>query len=573
MIGAAQRALPGQAQRSPVAQRRPSGAPRSVRTRYKAKKHGDGAAGADEAAKPSGGADSAEAAQPVFDLLAAIKKGPGATSTMRPSSVPLGPRMRILEIPNLRDKLEPRTNPFCDPNGTRANFDTGFVTDDDYVVAQALNRISSDHQSVVNVPDVHKLGASSTLPVPASAVGATPLASSMLSMDDDGSVSQLYLQRAGARRTIYFNPETTTAAIVTCGGLCPGLNDVVMGLVRKLEDYGVPEGNILGLRYGFRGFYDNERKPIVLTTRHVEGIQTRGGTVLGTSRGGAKIEEMVKKISLWGINQLYVIGGNGGNAGALAIHEECVRQGVVCSVVGIPKSIDNDILMIDKTFGFDTAVEEAQKALMAANVEATSAHRGVGLVKLMGRQSGFIAMQASLASGVVDACLIPEVPFHLDGEAGLLAYLEKVIKRKGHAVVCVAEGAGQDMLTADGAIEGTDASGNPILKDIGLYLKKRLTKELPDATVKYIDPTYMIRAIPTTANDRIYCTLLAMNAVHAAFAGYTGITIGLCNTHYALLPTGTVISAARTVNPQGKMWNRLRHSTGQPEFDGPPLSN
>ena len=211
-----------------------------------------------------------------------------------------------------------------------------------------------------------------------------------------------------------------------------------------------------------------------------------------------------------------------------------------------------------------TAVEESQRALLAAKVEASSARSGIGLVKLMGRQSGFIAMQASMASGVVDACLIPEVPFKLDGPGGLIAYLENSIRNHGHCVVCVAEGAGQDLL--DGEVLGRDASGNPILKDIGLWLKQEMKKRIPQADIKYIDPSYMIRSVPTTSNDRIYCKVLAHNAVHAAFAGYTGITVGLVNTHYVYLPIPVVISAPRCVDPKGKAWNRLRASIGQPNF-------
>jgi len=375
--------------------------------------------------------------------------------------------------------------------------------------------------------------------------------------------------RAGAREEIYFDPKKVTAAIVTCGGLCPGLNDVVAGLVNKLCDYGVPEGKILGIRYGFRGIYDTTTKPIVLTRRSVDGIQLQGGTILGTSRGGANMREIVKRLDMWGVDMLFVVGGNGGNAGANAIQAMCQQHDVNCSVVGIPKSIDNDILLIDKCFGFDTAVEEAQRALLAAKVEASSARKGVGLVKLMGRQSGFIAMQASMASGVVDACLIPEVPFKLHGEKGLLKYLEGVVKAKGHCVVCVAEGAGQDLLE-DGSSSGVDASGNPILKDIGPWLRNEIktgSTYLADADMKYIDPTYMIRAIPTISTDRIYCKILAHNAVHAAFAGFTGLTVGLVNTHYVLLPIPVVIQDIRKVDPKGKAWNRLRGSIGMPEFN------
>eukprot|EP01025_Chloroclados_australasicus_P014485 TRINITY_DN16794_c0_g1_i20.p1 TRINITY_DN16794_c0_g1~~TRINITY_DN16794_c0_g1_i20.p1 ORF type:complete len:478 (-),score=75.03 TRINITY_DN16794_c0_g1_i20:535-1839(-) len=370
--------------------------------------------------------------------------------------------------------------------------------------------------------------------------------------------------RAGARESIYFNPADVTVAVVTCGGLCPGLNDVVQGIVKKLTDYGVPDGNIWGIRYGFQGFYSQRDKPIVLNKNNVDGIHLEGGTILGTSRGGADIKAIVKRLDMWGVDMVFVVGGNGGNAGAAAIQHMCEEYDVDCAVIGVPKSIDNDILLIDKCFGFDTAVDEAQRALLAAKVEASSAFNGIGLVKLMGRQSGFIALQASLASGVVDVCLIPEVPFQLDGNFGLKKYVAKLLREKGHCVICIAEGAGQELVA--GEDQGKDASGNPILKDIGLFVKSELKKEFRNADIKYIDPTYMIRAIATCSQDRVYCKILAHNAVHAAFAGYTGITVGLVNTHYVYLPIPVVIQAPRKVDPRGKMWNRLRASIGQPSF-------
>lgn len=358
-------------------------------------------------------------------------------------------------------------------------------------------------------------------------------------------------------------------AVVTCGGLCPGLNDVVRGIVLKLLDYGVQEKNIMGIRYGFKGFYDKTRRPITLSRRMVDDIQLEGGTMLGTSRERADIREVVKRLDLWKIDMLFVIGGPGSHAGAMSIQLECQRCRVPCSVIAVPKSIDNDILLIDKTFGFETAVEEAQKALMAAKVEATSGYRGIGLVKLMGRRSGFIAVQASLASGLVDVCLIPEVPFRMDA---VIAYLEEVLEKRGHAVICVAEGAAQDLMSElplpehDPATDGADQA----LRDVGAWLKSQLKHNMADVDIKYIDPSYLIRSVPTTSNDRIYCRMLANGAVHAAFAGYTGVTVGLVNTHFVYLPIPVVIQAPRRVEPQGELWNRLRSAIGQPNFETAP---
>ncbi|KAK9808540.1 hypothetical protein WJX73_006509 [Symbiochloris irregularis] len=437
----------------------------------------------------------------------------------------------VLELKDLRSSLHARRSPFTFNN----NSGGGFVGDKDVVALNAVHYESEDSS-----------GASCPTGV----------------KDEDGACLMLpeYAKRSGPRSSIYWDPKQVTAAIVTCGGLCPGLNDVVQNIVCALEDYGVADDRIFGIKFGLRGFYDRSSKPINLSRHKVDGIHLRGGTLLGTSRGGADVKEIVRRIDLWGVNMLFVVGGNGGNAAANAIQQQCEVSKVLCAVIGVPKSIDNDILLIDRCFGFDTAVEEAQRALLAAKVEASSAYRGLGLVRLMGRSSGYIALNASMASGVVDVCLIPEIKF---SEEMLTEYIVKVMDRKGHAVVCVAEGAGQDMMQAKG---GTDASGNPILQDIGTYLRDHFKQNIPEVDCKYIDPTYMIRAIPTNTTDRILCKVLGQGAVHGAFAGYTGFTVGLVNTHYVYLPIPVVIQATRTVDPRGRQWNRLRTTINQPDL-------
>ncbi|CAI5494676.1 unnamed protein product [Closterium sp. Naga37s-1] len=384
------------------------------------------------------------------------------------------------------------------------------------------------------------------------------------SSEEDCHFVQHWLVRAGARPRIYFKPQDVRAAVVTCGGLCPGLNDVIRQVVMTLNTYGV--GDIRGIKYGFRGFFDSSLH-IPLNRAVVDNIHLMGGSFLGVSRGGSDSLDIVDSIQKEGINMLFVIGGNGTHAGALAIHKECYKRGMKVAVVGVPKTIDNDILLLDQTFGFDTAVEEAQRALHAAYVEASSAYRGIGIVKLMGRQSGFIAMHSSLASGQVDMALIPEVPFCLEGPNGVLQHLEYLLDRQGHAIICVAEGAGQDLVQGEG---GTDASGNPILSDIGVFLLKQVRRHFKSigrpADVKYIDPTYMIRACRANASDSVMCAVLGQNAVHGAFAGYSGITVGLVNSHYAYIPIPEVIRHARPVDPNGRMWHRCLTATGQPDF-------
>ncbi|KAL3630493.1 ATP-dependent 6-phosphofructokinase 5, chloroplastic [Castilleja foliolosa] len=384
-------------------------------------------------------------------------------------------------------------------------------------------------------------------------------------IDPDCTWVEQWVHRAGPREKIYFKPEEVKAAIVTCGGLCPGLNDVIRQIVITLEIYGVKK--IVGIPFGYRGFSDSNLAEMPLSRKVVENIHLSGGSLLGVSRGGPTVSEIVDSLEERRINMLFVLGGNGTHAGANAIHEECCKRQVKVSVVGVPKTIDNDILLMDKTFGFDTAVEEAQRAIYSAYIEAHSAYRGIGIVKLMGRNSGYIAMQASLASGQIDVCLIPEVPFNLHGPNGVLSHLKYLIETKGSAVVCVAEGAGQDLLKKTNA---TDASGNIILGDIGTHIQqetKKFFKEIGfPADVKYIDPTYMIRACRANASDGILCTVLGQNAVHGAFAGYSGITVGICNTHYVYFPITEVIAQPKVVDPNSRMWHRCLTSTGQPDF-------
>ncbi|OMO94819.1 hypothetical protein CCACVL1_05780 [Corchorus capsularis] len=378
----------------------------------------------------------------------------------------------------------------------------------------------------------------------------------------------VHFRRAGPREKVYFKSEDVRACIVTCGGLCPGINTVIREIVCGLHYmYGVED--ILGIQGGYRGFYS--KNTMALTPKVVSDIHKRGGTFLRTSRGGHDTQKIVDNIQDRGINQVYIIGGDGTQRGAARIYEEVEKRGLQVAVAGIPKTIDNDIAVIDKSFGFDTAVEEAQRAINAAHVEVESVENGVGIVKLMGRYSGFIAMFATLASRDVDCCLIPESPFYLEGKGGLFEFIEERLKENGHIVIVVAEGAGQEYVAQSmHETDEKDASGNRLLLDVGLWLteniKDHFTKEQKMAiNMKYIDPTYMIRAIPSNASDNIYCTLLAQSAVHGAMAGFTGFTVGPVNSRHAYIPISHV-SQTRTVKLTDRMWARLLASTNQPSF-------
>ena len=369
---------------------------------------------------------------------------------------------------------------------------------------------------------------------------------------------------AGAREQIFFDPRRTTAGIVTCGGLCPGLNDVIRGLVMVLHhNYGV--NNIYGFRYGYEGLIPSfGRVPITLRPEGIASIHKSGGTILGSSRGPQDVGMMVDTLEEMGVDMLFVIGGDGSIRGAGEISVEIQRRGLKKAVVCIPKTIDNDIMYVDKCFGFETAVAEAAKMLSCAHAEATGALNGIGLVKLMGRDSGFITCLATLACAEVNYVLIPEVPFALEGRGGLLEHLKKRLNQRKHAVIVVAEGAGQHLFQNLGA----DASGNKKMGDIGIYLRDRIAayfKELDiETTLKYIDPSYTIRSVPASTQDNVYCSRLAQHAVHAAMAGKTAMVIGRWHGSYVHMPIDLVTHGRRKVDPNGELWQAVIEISGQP---------
>lgn len=370
---------------------------------------------------------------------------------------------------------------------------------------------------------------------------------------------------AGPRRRIYFDPARTRAAIVTCGGLCPGLNDVIRGLVMELYHwYGVSD--VVGLRYGYEGLTRHtDCPPQPLTLDVVRDIHHLGGTLLGSSRGPQDVSEMVEQLDRLGINLLFCIGGDGTLTGAHLIAGEIRRRNLRIAVIGIPKTIDNDIAMIYRSFGFQTAVEEATKVLRCAHVEARSARGGIGLVRLMGRDSGFIAAHATLASGDVNYCLIPECPFQLDGERGLLNHLRHRLRERRHAVIAVAEGAGAELLESQ---RTRDASGNIRHGDIGLFLKDTIVQAFAEwgdpVTVKYFDPSYIIRSVPANSDDSVFCSDMARCAVHAGMAGKTNLLIGQWHGVFTHVPLSLVVGRRKKVDTGGNLWRSVLAITGQP---------
>jgi 6-phosphofructokinase 1 len=370
---------------------------------------------------------------------------------------------------------------------------------------------------------------------------------------------------AGPRSQIFFDPSKLKCALVTCGGLCPGINDIIRSIVLELHyAYGVQ--NIFGIRYGLQGFIAKYGHDLVdLTPETVVNIHDRGGTVLGSSRGPQDVDEIIDSLERMNIGLLFMIGGDGTLTAAGRIADAIIDRGLKISVVGVPKTIDNDIYMVSRSFGFDTAVDVATQAIISANNEAEGYPNGIGLIKLMGRHAGFIAATAVLAQQDVNFVLIPEVDFDLEGPAGLLGALEKRLADRKHAVIVVAEGAGQKFF--EDKKNERDASGNIRLKDIGLYLKETISIYFAgkgiDISIKYIDPSYMIRSLPANANDRVFCNFLGRNSVHAGMAGKTSMLIGHWNNHFVHVPMQVIADKRKKVDPKGSLWRSTLGATGQ----------
>eukprot|EP01084_Bolivina_argentea_P076657 138951_1 len=381
------------------------------------------------------------------------------------------------------------------------------------------------------------------------------------------SPETLALLRAGPRSSLHFDPSKVNAAIVTCGGLCPGLNSVIHYLTGMLlQNYGAEK--VWGIRGGYAGFYSPSTPPLELTVKTVMGLQHIGGTILGSSRGGFDLEKILYFVEERGINQLYIIGGDGTHRGAQKIATECLKRNKEISVACIPKTIDNDVALLDRSFGFDTSVEAAQNALESAVTEAKcNIPNGVGIVKLMGRSSGYIAAFATLASGEVDVCLVPEAPIILDGPNGCLPHLYRRVQAKKFGVMVVAEGAGEGLL---GQSTEIDASGNKKLPLIGKFMQTKVEEYFKSkgetCNVKFIDPSYMIRSIRPNATDSILCMQLAQGAVHGSMAGYTAFTVGLVNNKMVMIPISLLTAKSpRTMNPDGRTMERILSVTMQPD--------
>lgn len=383
---------------------------------------------------------------------------------------------------------------------------------------------------------------------------------------ENSSAAPPMFEMAGPRRKIYFDTKQIKCGVVTCGGLCPGLNDVIRTITLNLYwQYGVKD--VVGFKYGYLGLtMKSPDKPFMLTPDLVNDIHLKGGDILSSSRGPQDIGDMVDTLQKTGIDILFVIGGDGTMRGASELVREINKRGLKISIIGIPKTIDNDLSGIETSFGFSTAVEATRYAIQSAHAEARGAWNGIGLVKLMGRDSGFIAAYATLANSDVNFCFIPEVPLVLEGDNGFLKCLEKRLERKHHALIVVAEGVGKQMALNTGS-QKTDASGNILYEDIGLLLKQNIKKYFSEKgipiSLKYIDPSYMIRSLPTDSNDAAFCVMLGQNAVHAGISGRTNMVIGYWNRYFVHIPMSLTTLKRKKVDPKGHLWQTVLQMTGQ----------
>ena len=371
-------------------------------------------------------------------------------------------------------------------------------------------------------------------------------------------------EKAGPRQRIFFEPRQTRAAIVTCGGLCPGLNNVIRSAFLEFHhNYGVRE--VLGIRHGFLGLTGRGEAPLVLTPEKVDHIHRDGGSILSSSRGEQPTGEMVEFLVQRNIDILLCIGGDGTQRGAHELAGEIVRRKLPIAVVGVPKTIDNDIQFVRQTFGYFSAIESARAILDGAHCESKGAPNGIGLVKLMGRDSGFIAAGAAVASQEVNFVLVPEIPLHLDGPRGFLATLHRRMQDRHHAVIVVAEGAGQDLLEP---VTGVDKSGNQLKADIGIFLRDRIRdyfrRHDTEVNLKYIDPSYVIRSVPANSQDAWLCDGFARQAVHAAMAGKTDLLIGLWNDRFIHVPIPVAVASRKKIDPESDLWRAVISATGQP---------
>jgi 6-phosphofructokinase 1 len=391
---------------------------------------------------------------------------------------------------------------------------------------------------------------------------------------------------AGPRAELRHNPQKIRAAIVTTGGLAPGMHSVIHSIVKRhCEIYSIDKtnGEIFGVYDSFKGLSNNLADNLVALEPSVtEEWLDHGGSMLGMVRyygeGGpdrdGALASMVQKISANlqnnDIDILYIIGGDG----SLKVAHQLALANPTRSIVGIPKTMDNDILWVERSFGFDTAVEQAADIVNTMHTEAMSTRR-ICLIELFGAESGFVAANATLASGHVDLVLIPEVFLSLKADE-IRSYLQDAVdhiqetvqgapSHSPHAVIVVAEGVGTVLEEKQVSIDGTGATGEPFVNQLRRHLESRIRDAHGDMLSVFINqPRHHIRAVAANAHDRIFCERLGALSVDNALAGYTDFMVSEWLTEFVLVPLSLMGDWKKGVDLRSMFWKQVISSTGQP---------
>ena len=382
---------------------------------------------------------------------------------------------------------------------------------------------------------------------------------------EEGNAGPIRLfEKAGPRKHLFFEPAKAKVAIVTCGGLCPGMNNVIRSVYVQLHyHYGVPA--VLGIRTAFLVFLRSCQPAHVAEFGNGEQHPPEGWHPAGNIARAGQPDIVVDFLQAPTSAFSSPSAATARSAARIAWRKKCGGAISNISIIGIPKTIDDDVQYVNRSFGYFTAVDKAKEVIDSAHVEARCVLNGISIVKVMGRDSGFIAAGATLASQEVNFTLVPEVPFTLEGEGGLLSVLHRRLLERRHAVIVVAEGAGQELLPHS---EERDASGNRIHRDIGLFLRESIkdyfVAQRMGVVVRYLDPSYYIRSVPASTVDSVLCDSFARHAVHAAMAGKTDMIVGLQHGVFIHVPIPMATHKRKRLS--NEEWAAVVTATGQPDL-------
>jgi 6-phosphofructokinase 1 len=325
--------------------------------------------------------------------------------------------------------------------------------------------------------------------------------------------------------------------VLTGGGDCPGLNPVIRAVTRRAIRAGI---TVIGLRNGWMGLITGDTVPLTLET--VSGILHRGGTILGTSRTNPykKPEDVVKlkeTVKTLGLDAIIAIGGED----TLGVATKLVKDGI--HVVGVPKTIDNDLSQTDVTFGFDTAVNIVMEALDRLHTTAESHHR-IMVAEVMGRHAGWIAVHAGIAGGA-DVILIPEEPIDIDAVCETIKH--RHARGKDFSIVVVAEGAKFAKAADITVSEKLDEFGHVRLGGIGDQLGKMIEQRTGYET-RVTVLGHIQRGGSPTAFDRVLGTRFGVKAVELVLAGQFGKMVSLQGNAIVAVPIEEATGKLKTVD-------------------------